>query len=396
MSHEADFAYNVSRTYFSVVAAAIRAADPNHLYLGAKFTGIDGVSAVAGGVDGFDAVIRGARGFVDAHSIDVYAFTPGTGMLQHYYDLSGVPWLLAESMGFRSTINLSGNPNTLGAGPIMMDQAARAAAWRTFARKSLALPFLVGINHFTWADEPPGGRPGGEDSNYGLLSVDGLSYSSLQLQMAEVLAQASALHRAGRGKCVLDSAIFTTGGPPGRLQLASVPNAAIGVTMRRSASASQHENRNRNRNRNRNSMQQECLQAQPNGMVAAVACASAASAVVAMATQHWEIVPVGGATGYRLRNVGSGGCMHIELADTHSHALRADANCSTPADWHWPPSWEHDDDCAMMQYCGYPNNASWAHNVCTYDQSCVEVGEGGAVVVAACTASISQRFAFIM
>jgi hypothetical protein len=35
-------------------------------------------------------------------------------MLQHYYALSGVPWLLAESMGFRSNINLSGNPNTLG------------------------------------------------------------------------------------------------------------------------------------------------------------------------------------------------------------------------------------------------------------------------------------------
>ena len=40
----------------------------------------------------------------------------------------------------------------------MSDQAARARAWGVFARKALALPFVVGINHFSWVDEPKGGR----------------------------------------------------------------------------------------------------------------------------------------------------------------------------------------------------------------------------------------------
>ena len=79
------------------------------------FAGID-YGATATSSDGFDAILRGARGFVDAHSIDIYAFTPGCDLLQHYYDIAGVPFLLAESMGFRGTINLSDDANILGAG----------------------------------------------------------------------------------------------------------------------------------------------------------------------------------------------------------------------------------------------------------------------------------------
>ena len=71
------------------------------------------------------------------------------------------------------------------------------------------------------------------------------------------------------------------------------------------------------------------------------------------------------------------------------------ANCSTPTDWLWPPAWEHDKDCSLMQYCGYPSNWTTMHNVCKYDQSCAEVGGGSAAVVGACNGSSSQRFAFI-
>ena len=58
------------------------------------FAGID-YGATAASSDGFDAVLRGARGFVDAHSIDIYAFTPGRDLLQHYHNVAGVPFLIA-------------------------------------------------------------------------------------------------------------------------------------------------------------------------------------------------------------------------------------------------------------------------------------------------------------
>ena len=58
-------------------------------------------------------VLRGAAGMVDAHSIDVYAYSAWADGLGHYYDITGVPWILAEALGFRSEENLSGNPNTV-------------------------------------------------------------------------------------------------------------------------------------------------------------------------------------------------------------------------------------------------------------------------------------------
>lgn len=160
--HEAAFAFNCSRAYFSQVHAAIRSVDKNHLVLGSKFTGIDGTCSTTLCSDGFDSVLRGSRGFVDVHSIDVYAYTPGKDLLRHYYEVTSVPWILAESMGFPAIENLSDdpvNPST-GAGPPVADQVARARAWTTYAQKALGLPWVVGLHHFTWVDEPAGGRGG--------------------------------------------------------------------------------------------------------------------------------------------------------------------------------------------------------------------------------------------
>ena len=105
-------------------------------------------------------------------------------------------------------------------------------------------------------------------------------------------------------------------------------------------------------------------------------------------------IAVGGVVGHRLRNEETRGCLNTPLGNLHSHALNALGNCSTPTDWLWPPAWEHDKDCSLMQYCGYPSNWTTMHNVCKYDQSCAEVG-GGSADVRACNGSSSQRFAFI-
>eukprot|EP01052_Picozoa_sp_SAG31_P034955 SAG31_NODE_4154_length_3527_cov_1.938156_3_plen_146_part_00 len=91
---------------------------------------------------------------------------------------------------------------------------------------------------------------------------------------------------------------------------------------------------------------------------------------------------------------GDSGCLNTPLGNLHSHALNALGNCSTPTDWLWPPAWDHDKDCSLMQYCGYPSNWTTMHNVCKYDHSCAEVG-GGSAAVGPCNGSSSQRFAFI-
>jgi hypothetical protein len=265
---------------------------------------------------------------------------------------------------------------------------------RSYSRVLILAFFLLHNNHnmtttITIGVVPGAGKPGGEDSNYGLLSVDGLSYSALQIRMKQVLAQANEIHSAGRGACVLDTVSFAAGAPAGRLQLVAAPKATGGVSHGVSEAAV-------------GPVEQQCLQAQSTGEVVAAVCVPTTPIMVttattaAAATQRWEILSVGGAIGQRLRNVGSGGCLNIELAGSRSHSLRADGDCSTPTDWHWPPAWEHDDDCSVMQYCGYPNiNSSWTYNVCTYDQSCVTVAGGGEVLVGPCAAINTQRFAFV-
>ena len=52
------------------------------------------------------------------------------------------------------------------------------------------------------------------------------------------------------------------------------------------------------------------------------------------------------------------------------------------------------------RYCGYPANSTgphgWAHNVCTYDQSCVIARQTGQATVGSCDGGAAvQRFAFV-
>jgi len=225
----------------------------------------------------------------------------------------------------------------------------------------------------TWVDEPAGGRGGGncppigtgkacgEDSNYGIVSVHGDPYTELQETMAKILVHAADLHRRGADsiRCPHDTTAFAS--KQGQLQLLNGNSEHL------------------------------CLTAGPAGNVTVQACSASPA-------QSWEMLYIGGAVGHRLRNVGSLGCLSHLLGDTQSHQLRADNNCATPDDWLWAPSWQHDDDCSLMQYCGYPTKSTgpggWAHNVCTYDQQCVVV-EGQAARVGDCDGSAAQKFAFV-
>ena len=66
----------------------------------------------------------------------------------------------------------SGLPNTWPPlFPTLDSQAQRAAAYERFATSLRANPAVVGQHWFEHADEPPAGRPGGEDSNFGLVDL---------------------------------------------------------------------------------------------------------------------------------------------------------------------------------------------------------------------------------
>jgi agarase len=160
VSDAAEFLEKVATRYFEVSERAIHGADPNHLYLGARFAGKPP-----------EAVLRGAR-HADVVSINVYEFDPRPAV-HAVFKVTGRPVLVGE-FAFRA--ENSGLPNTRGAGPRVPDQAARAKAYADYVTRLESLPEAVGYHWFEWVDEPQEGRFDGENSNYGLVDIHDRPY----------------------------------------------------------------------------------------------------------------------------------------------------------------------------------------------------------------------------
>ncbi|MGH9448374.1 MAG: beta-agarase, partial [Terriglobia bacterium] len=175
-----EFLGKVAQRYFQVCARAIHAADPNHLYLGAKFAGLPP-----------DPVLRASH-LADVVSVDIYAFDPRPAV-KHIFQLARRPVLVAE-FAFRAED--SGLPNTQGAGPKVPDQAARARAYTNFVTRLESLPEAVGYHWFEWCDEPRQGRFDGENSNYGLVRINDRPYASFVRAVNAANRQAISVHRA--------------------------------------------------------------------------------------------------------------------------------------------------------------------------------------------------------
>jgi hypothetical protein len=175
----AEFLGRVARRYFEVCAHAIHAADPNHLYLGAKFAGMPA-----------DAVLEASKA-ADVVSVDIYNFDPRP-IVEHIYKVSKRPILVAE-FAFRA--ENSGLPNSQGAGPKVPDQEARARAYRNYVTELESLPEAVGYQWFEWCDEPKEGRFDGENSNYGLVNIEDKPYSEFVTRVKVANREAIAEHR---------------------------------------------------------------------------------------------------------------------------------------------------------------------------------------------------------
>lgn len=176
----AEFLRGVARRYFDVCASAIHAADPNHLYLGAKFAGLPP-----------DPVLVASRG-TDVISVDIYNFDPRPAV-RHIYALAHRPVLVAE-FAFRA--ENSGLPNTKGAGPKVPDQLARARAYQQYVTWLESLPEAVGYHWFEWCDEPRQGRFDGENSNYGLVNIEDKPYTQFVAAASAANRKALQVHRA--------------------------------------------------------------------------------------------------------------------------------------------------------------------------------------------------------
>ena len=180
----AEFLERVATRYFEVSERAIHEADPNHLYLGARFAGQPP-----------EAALRGARK-ADVVSINVYDFDP-CPVVQQVFKVTGRPVLIGE-FAFRA--QNSGLPNTQGAGPRVPDQAARAKAYADYVTRLESLPQAIGYHWFEWVDEPKEGRFDGENSNYGLVDIQDRPYGEFVEAVKKANVDAVEAHKKAVGQ----------------------------------------------------------------------------------------------------------------------------------------------------------------------------------------------------
>jgi hypothetical protein len=202
----------VAEHYYALAERAIHAADPDALYFGDRLP-----------IYYDPAAVKAMARHVDAIATN-YNVDSGDGWVARYFfdgleKLSGDKPVLLTEWFFAARENRTGNLNN---GHLMtvetQEERARgaAAATENFAR----IPQIVGSQWFQYYDHPKGGRPDGEDYDFGLVDIDNRPYRRLTSALAAANRQAPTIHAAAAG-----------GREPGRDAAGSftVPHAAVAV-----------------------------------------------------------------------------------------------------------------------------------------------------------------------
>jgi hypothetical protein len=176
----------VAERYYALSEKAIRAADPEALYFGDRLPIYYDPAAV----------------HAEARHVDVIAtnYNPDAsdGWIAHYFwegleKLSGGKPILITEWFFAANQNRTGNKNN---GHLMtvetQDQraAGAAAAQENFA----AFPGIVGTHWFQYYDHPKGGRPDGEDYDFGLVDINDRPYERVTEALTAANRQVPHIH----------------------------------------------------------------------------------------------------------------------------------------------------------------------------------------------------------
>jgi len=166
----ADFSSFLSlyaQRYYSAVAQAVHAKDPNHLYLGSKYSGFT------------PEVVAACGTYCDVVSFDLYATAIDASKYAALLLPTNKPVISGEfHFGALDRGMFSG-----GLVPVA-DQSTRAASYDAYVRSLYANPLFIGAHWFQYRDEPITGRQSdGEDYNIGLVTVTDTPYPELTSAM---------------------------------------------------------------------------------------------------------------------------------------------------------------------------------------------------------------------
>ena len=174
----------VADEYFRLCSEAIHRYDPNHLFLGVRFSNRAQLPVMAA-----------CGRYCDVISMNIYRRTGvfDEAMCGAVAALTGKPIMITE-FSWRAMENSSDCKNSAGADVTVQTQQDRADGFRKYATTALAQPYLVGYDWFQYHDQPTSGRFDGEDCNYGLVDIHDQPYTTLLAVITEINGRAAELH----------------------------------------------------------------------------------------------------------------------------------------------------------------------------------------------------------
>lgn len=175
----------VYHRYFRVVSTALKAADPNHLYLGCRFMFL-GPHFMDGTLLG-ESMMRAAGRWCDVISVNYYlAWTPDGKEIEKWAKWSGKPLIISEWYAMASD---SGMANATGAGFKVATQKDRARFYQNYALWLMECPWFVGFHWFKYSDNDPtdaNAEASNVNGNKGIVTTEYVEWTDLTNAMKEL------------------------------------------------------------------------------------------------------------------------------------------------------------------------------------------------------------------
>jgi hypothetical protein len=166
----------VAEHYYALAERAVRAADPDALFLGDRLP-----------IYYDPAAVRAMAPHVDAIAINYNVDSSDGWIADYFFDglrkLSGGKPALVTEWFFAARENRSGNRNN-GHLMTVVTQDERSLGAAAATMNFAAIPEIVGVHWFQYYDHPRGGRTDGEDYDFGLVDIHDRPYEQLVSALA--------------------------------------------------------------------------------------------------------------------------------------------------------------------------------------------------------------------
>ncbi len=188
------FITNLADTYFNLVNTEVKKQDPNHLYLGCKFSSNYWTTPV----------LQACAKYADVVSMDIYE--PRLNLKEwSVVNSLGKPFIVAEFDNGATDMGVF-SPGLVAES----SEAARESAFEDYVYSALSYTAIVGVNWFQYVDQPITGRPvNGQNGCIGFLAITDSPYASL-VAAARAVAPNIYTFRTSSTQIVVNSPSATT------------------------------------------------------------------------------------------------------------------------------------------------------------------------------------------